>query len=194
MAKLPLSFSVFLYQSGVDRLEQAFSSSMSQIEAEQEQTYAEYMAYIDSGEDDSEHDLDGENRYLVKSTESDLERKSSEIGLSAQVVRQAFVIAAYHYWEKFAISWTGKRGGIDLRNASPYPYHAKLAALNELSNHLKHRISFERICKLYTEWPELFSIAPYIIPETGKPHWILAVRNDEVMEAVRIVRDSGPVE
>lgn len=138
MAKLPFSFTVFHYQSGVDRLERAFTSAIAQMEHEQNQACTDYITYINSGKDDSEYKYDGDNRFLIKSTAFELHNESFEIGLSAQVIREAFIIAAYHYWEKFAIYRTGERSFEKLKISFPYSVHAKLSALNKLNNHFKH--------------------------------------------------------
>jgi hypothetical protein len=192
MAQFPLSFTSFVYNSGVDRLERAFSISIEQIEAEQVEAYSAYKAYVDSGEDDSEYEHDGEDSYLIRSTAFELEQTSTDIALSAQVVREAFIVAAYHYWERYAVAWTGKRGFKDLSKASPYPHHAKLNTLGELSNHVKHSIEAGRVVALHKAWPELFTTAPYKIPQTGEYHWMLNIRNEHVREAFEIVRGSGP--
>lgn len=194
MAKFPFRFTVFHYQSGVDRLERAFTSSIAQIEAEQAQASAAYMAYIKSGEDDAEYEYDGENRFLVKSTAFELQNDSFEIGLSAQAIREAFIIAAYHFWEKFAISRTGKWGFDNLTKSYCYPVHEKLPALNKLNNHFKHDSDLERMTKLHDNWQDIFVVAPHITDKTKKPHWILDVRNDHVLEAFQIVRSSGPID
>lgn len=194
MAKFPFSFHVFVYESGVDRLERAFESSIRQIEAEQKDAYASYMAYIDSGQDDTEYEWDGDHRYPVRSTSFELEQEASDIGVSAQVIRDAFITAAYHYWEKFAIGWTGKRGFITLVENTPYPVHQRLSALSNLNNHLKHGSDARRIMPLCDEWPEIFSVSPRSIIQNRKSHWIVNVRNDHVREAFQIIRGSGPVE
>ncbi|APX65599.1 hypothetical protein AV944_06770 [Sphingomonas sp. LK11] len=192
MAKFPFSFQSFVYQSGVDRLQNAFRSSIAQIEADQAAALSDYNQYVDSGEDDSEYEGEGDERYLVRSTAFELEQVAFDIGLSAVALREAFIISAYHYWEKFADGGNGRRGFNNISKHSPYDCHAKLGALSELTNHLKHEIAFARLVTLHKEWPTLFSLAPYIIEQTGRPHWIVRLNNGHVEEAFDIVRASGP--
>lgn len=192
MVKFPFSFQSFCYQSGVDRLQNAFRSSIAQIEAEQTSALSDYNQYVESGEDDREYEGEGDERYLVRSTAFELEQVASDIGRSGEALREAFVITAYHYWEKFAIGWTGGWGFPALSKLTPHPCHAKLAALNKLSNHLKHDSDFARMVALHEEWPEIFVVAPYVIEKTGGHHWIVGLRNDIVEESFEIVRASGP--
>jgi len=196
MAKIPLSYKVWQYQWGIDRLEQAFTSSIAQIEVEQDQASANYTAYIKSGEDDSEYEYDGEDRFLIKSTEFELQHDLFEIGQSTKVIREAFIVAAYHYWEKFARNFTEEWTFPKLKKSYPYQTHEKLATLNKLSNNFKHIINYKRMKEVHRNWREIFSVAPHEIEVNGRIryHWMLDVRNDHVLEVFQIVRASGPVE
>lgn len=192
--KFPLGTIAFLYQSGIDRIERAFETSIAQIAIDQAAARKEYEDYLASGKDDSEYEYDDEGySHLIHSTAFDLDYATMEVDLSAQAICEAFIITTYHYWEKCAKSWTGKDGIESLTESSPYRTDSKLPALNKLNNHLKHSSKLGRMVALHGEWANLFQVEPHRVPETNKAHWILTVQTDHVREAFRIVRASGPV-
>jgi hypothetical protein len=144
MAPLPDSFKAFQFQSGVDRICEAYRASVATMEKSQHEAQESYASYQASGEDDSEYDEDG---ILIHSTRHALDYNEMNATLVITVLREAFITSAFHYWERSARGWTGLYGKKDTypilskASAKSYAVCPKLETLNALNNLLKHSSS-----------------------------------------------------
>ncbi|RVL64699.1 hypothetical protein [Sinorhizobium meliloti] len=194
MAILPESFKAFRYQTGIDRICDAYRASADTINkalGEATQAYAQYVA---AGVDDSEYDEDG---VLLGSTAHSLAMAELDAILAVGVVREAFITSALHYWERSARAWTGLHGFEHkfpaLRDATQqlYTVSPQLPNLNRLNNVLKH--NSHRVDRtLLRNRPDYFGS---LFPKTNgnnPPEPRLRLSHEHVEEAFDIVRASGP--
>lgn len=190
MVLVPESFTIFVYQSGIDRMRVAYRASAAAMEDAARQAREAYDRYEASGEDDSEYDGDG---ALVHSTRHALSYGAMDTGLAVSVVREAFIISAFHYWERSARAWTGLNAPSDrfpeLSAASDaiYPLSPRLDALNRLNNLLKHSGDQKKAELLARRRPDYFRP-----PWPGQPP-VLAITHEHVEEAFETVGASGPI-
>lgn len=197
MAILPESFKAFRYQTGIDRICDAYRASAETIDkAVSEATHAS-LQYLESGDDHREYDEDG---ILIFSTASALAQAETEAILAVSVVREAFITSAFHYWERSARAWTSLHGRYDGFKKlydeceKRYSVSPQLKNLNLLNNLLKHNSgSVDANEPLVTERSDYF--APlFLSGKTTSPKRLsLRLSHDHVEEAFDIVRASGPV-
>lgn len=192
--ELPHSFKAFMFQTGVDRICEAYRVSVATMEKAHRAAQESYANYEASGEDDSEYDEDG---CLIHSTRHALNYDEMHAGLAVTVVREAFITSAFRYWELSARGWTGLYERKDTypvlseTSAKRYAVSPKLAELNTLNNLLKHSGS-DKALSLSRIRPDYFSP---LSPEQGSvTHESLRLRitHEHVEEAFAIVRASGP--
>ena len=201
MAPFPESFRAFAYQTGIDRIRDAFRASVATMEAARQTASDAQMLYLRSGDDDREYDEDG---VLIRSTAHQLDFEAMNATLAVSVVREAFVTSAFHYWEVSARGWTGLSGQQDafktLRNASVkhYPLSPQLIALNHLNNTLKHDNAYHarELAKLRTD--HFARLPSSSIRKNAKGEdeelwsWSLRLTDTHVEGAFGIIRASGP--
>lgn len=193
MALIPETFTAYQFHSGLDIVRAAFRASVSTMAQAREQAQNAHLDYVASGEDDREY----EDGFLVRSKEHELSHAEFEASIALGVVREAFVTSAFHYWERSAREWTGKRGKhenftiIEPAVAEMYGVHPRLKNVNRLNNLLKHN-SEQNERELSADWPELFrSLFPQ--REDGTPAKKRLVITDAIVEEVfGIVAASGP--
>ncbi|PTW47637.1 hypothetical protein C8J25_103358 [Sphingomonas faeni] len=194
MVLLPDSFHAFAYQSGVDSIRDAFQASITTLREAERKAGAEYLNYMQSGEDDDEYDEDG---CLTHSTLHSLAHAEIQVGYAAREVRKAFITSAFHYWERSARSWTGMfepKHGFDVlleASAEKHPISPDLVMLNHLNNVLKHH-SIRSAPKLADIRTDHFYRPPYRDTPDGPLMWTMRINTGHVEEAIEIVRASGP--
>ncbi|MCG6114776.1 MAG: hypothetical protein MEQ84_06200 [Mesorhizobium sp.] len=194
MAPLPDSFKAFQFQTGLDRICEAYRASVATMEKSQREAQECYATYEASGEDDSEYDEDG---ILLHSTRHALDYDEMNATLAINVVREAFITSAFHYWERSARGWTGLYSKKDTypalskASAKRYAVCPKLEVLNTLNNLLKHSGS-DTSLSLSRIRPDYFS--PLFPEQNSVSHQRLRLRikHEHVEEAFAIVRASGP--
>lgn len=194
MAILPESFKAFQYQTGIDRIRDAYRASAETINKALSAATQAYAQHLESGADDREYDEDG---ILVFSTASSLAQAELDAILAVTVVREAFITSAVHYWERSARVWTGLHGFEHkfpaLRDATLplYEVSPQLANLNRLNNVLKH--NSHRVDRtLLRNRPDYFGS---LFPKrngNNPPEPRLQISHEHVEEAFDIVSTSGP--
>lgn len=195
MAILPDSFKAFQYQTGIDRVCDAFRASAGKMNEALSEAKLSYAQYDQAGVDDSEYDEDG---ILLGSTAHSLAQAEMEAILAVNVVREAFVTSAFHYWERSARAWTGLHGRRDhfgilsAESAKKYPLSPQLDNLNRLNNLLKH--NSHRIDQtLVDARPDYFASLFPSANDASPKRLRLRLRHEHVEEAFDIVRASGPI-
>jgi hypothetical protein len=189
MVKLP-GFSAFVFESGLDRLRDAFRASigiMSEAQRQAEQAQHDYLA---RGEDDDEYDEDG---VLVRSTRVELDWAALQASLAAHTVREAFVTSTFHYWECTARNVTGDHDVTFVKLAAlmrqhGHPMHPDLTLLNHLNNLLKHN-NPSTGQKVFEVRPDLFLFGR---KPTGDWRYALTLTDQDVEHFFAVVRASGP--
>lgn len=184
-----------MFQTGVDRICEAYRASVAAMEKAQREAQESYASYEASGEDDSEYDEDG---ILIHSTRHALNYDEMDATLAVTVVREAFITSAFHYWERSAREWSDlfdKKATYPVlseASAKKYAVSPKLKALDLLNNLLKHGGS-DKALELASIRPDYF--APLFPKQDSVSNQSLRLRitHEHVEEAFEIVRASGPV-
>lgn len=194
MVILPESFKAFRYQTGIDRICDAYRASADTINKAVIEATLACAQHLESGVDDSEYDEDG---ILLGSTANSLAQAEMDAILAVTVVREAFITSAFHYWERSARAWTGLHGFEhkfpDLKKETQrlYPVSPQLPNLNRLNNVLKH--NSHRVDRtLLKNRPDYFGS---LFPKrngNNPPEPRLRISHEHVEEAFDIVRASGP--
>jgi len=194
MVILPESFKAYQYQTGIDRIHNAYRASAETIESAAAEAKQASLQYLESGADDREYDEDG---ILVISTASSLDQAELDAILAVTVVREAFITSAVHYWERSARVWTGLHGFEHkfpaLRDATLllYGVSPQLANLNRLNNVLKH--NSRRVDRtLLRNRPDYFGTLFPVRTGANPPDPRFRLSHQHVEEAFDIVRASGP--
>lgn len=194
MVAIPDSFKAFEFQTGVDRIRDAYRASVATMEKSQREAQESYATYEAGGEDDSEYDEYG---FLIHSTRHALDYDERNATLAITVVREAFITSAFHYWERSARGWTGLYSKKDTypvlskASAERYAVCPKLEVLNTLNNLLKHSGS-DNSLSLSRIRPDYFSP---LFPEQNSlsdQSLRLHIQHEHVEEAFAIVKASGP--
>lgn len=195
MAKIPESFRAYQYQTGIDRIRDAYRASADTINKAVSEATQGSLRYLESGADDREYDEDG---ILVFSTASSLAQAELDAILAVTVVREAFITSAFHYWERSARAWTGLHGFEykfpDLRKETRrlYPVSPQLANLNRLNKVLKHN-SYRVDRTLLRNRPDYFGTLFLARTGNNPPEPRLRLSHEHVEEAFDVVRASGPM-
>ncbi|MBY3568655.1 hypothetical protein [Rhizobium laguerreae] len=194
MAILPETFKAFRYQTGIERICDAYRASADTMSKALRDAGHAYSRYEQAGIDDAEYDEDG---ILLYSTAHSLAQAEMDAILAVSVVREAFVTSAFHYWERSARGWTrlhGRRdhfGMLIAESAKIYPISPQLDNLNSLNNLLKHnshRINQTLVDARPDYFAPLFPSANNTSPQKLR----LRLLHEHVEEAFDIVRASGP--
>ena len=90
------SFKAFAFQTGIDRMCEAYRASVVTLEKAQREAQGSNANYDASDEDDLEDDEDG---ILIHSTRHALNYDEMGAILAVTVVREAFITSALHYWD-----------------------------------------------------------------------------------------------
>lgn len=192
MVALPESVKAYLYQTGIDRILDAYLASAATIGYKFDDAKTALEEYEASGSDDAVYDEDGD---LVSCTRHSLDHEVFNASIAASVVREAFIMSIFHYWERFARGWTklpdSDRGFESILKASKkkYAVSPELRSLNALNNILKHR-NATKIPSLARKRPDLFWSV--YNRRDNKTEYRLALRHKHVLEAIEIIRASGP--
>jgi hypothetical protein len=194
MAILPESFKAYQYQSGIDRICEAYRASANTMRDAINEATRALLEYEYGGPEDEIYDDDG---ILLWSASSSLSQDEMAALEAADVVREAFVTSAFHYWERSARKWTGLHGKHDFfpqllaQSDKEYPVSPELTNLNMLNNMLKHNSGPIN--------PDLVAARPdYFVPivpssqGTSPSRSRLRLTHDHVEEAFETIRASGP--
>lgn len=186
----------FAYEQGVDSLETGFTTAAAGLVARREDLHRALEAYEANvaaggqrvGEEEDGHWLWEQDQLLTVQIE--------DAAGTLQDLRKAYVLAAYHHWERTARQWTRVSGHakhdklVAATLSLGYPVDERLAALRDLANTLKHN-STVQAAKLALSWPELLKVDPAHRPDLDWYSFIL-LDDRHVCEACEIIRRSGP--
>lgn len=174
------------FQINLDRIEQAYIASSTALSD----------AYLDARDMLNRYEADDADDWRLVdgvciTTQNEFEQDVGQAYEAMSIVREAFITSVFHYWERAARKWTkfNGRGYPNLRLESEkfYPVNPKLDDLNALNNLLKHNSEKDAL-RLAHDRPEYFSCLPFLV---NRRHG-LRLKNEHVMEAIEIVRSSGP--
>nr|WP_064251295.1 hypothetical protein [Rhizobium leguminosarum]OAP88118.1 hypothetical protein A4U53_35575 [Rhizobium leguminosarum] len=194
MIIIPESFKAYQYQTGIDRIRDAYRASADTINKAVSEATLVSIQHLESDVDDREYDEDG---ILLYSTAHSLAQAEMDAILAVTVVREAFITSAFHYWERSARAWTGLHGRRDhfgilsIESAKKYPLSPQLENLNLLNNLLKH--NSHRVDRtLLKSRPDYFGTLFPTTNVNNPPEPRLRLSHEHVEEAFDIVKASGP--
>lgn len=182
----------FQFNSDLDRIEDAFQSSIRAMKQAYHDAEDAYDRFIDSGVDDDEFDEDG---VIIASTRHQLQWEVMQKSMAQTVICEAFITSIFHFWEYSARNWTNDQGA-DFRRlrrnvrALGYPVDSDgLTLLNDLNNLLKHD-NAETGRKLFLKASWLFWSGRE--PQGTRWRSALRINNEHVHRFIEVVRNSGP--
>lgn len=197
MAKLNINWRGYSYQAGLEVLAQSYLASQQALEDGIERAKDEAIGYqqaVEQGIEEPQIEYDDDGTPLVD--HADVLAWNVDLAQEASMaLRKAFVIAAYHHWERSARGWTGSQHGkheklVTLSREKGYPIHPRLEAIQQLVNLLKHDNAAWGE-KVLVSWPEVISPSFKAKPATD---WYEAVslRSEQVVEVLDALTASGP--
>ncbi|MCI4592157.1 hypothetical protein MOK15_18905 [Sphingobium sp. BYY-5] len=176
-------FATNAFVGGMNRLENAFGRAISEMGK------AKSVANADSAEACASEILDEQAKMNILMEEV-------QLGLEGEALCEAFIMAAFHFWEKTArnldpaVRFNGAYGEMVNSMERRYAVHARLLVVNLMVNAIKHHNS-KKARKLYEIWPDAFKEEPRHI-RYDHWHWELKMDQQLVKEVFNIVRASGP--
>ncbi|NWK97949.1 hypothetical protein DM806_20255 [Sphingobium lactosutens] len=197
MVKFTFNLDGVVYQDGVSNILVSFNAAHDALDQQYKKAEAEAADYersIDDGaEPIEERDEDG---HLIYTHSDLLEMHIRDANDAARVLRKAFAITIYHYWERNALRWIGKdklehSKLVKRVQAIGYPIAPRLEELHLLVNLLKHNnpVWGQR---LYAVRPDLFWVL--LKPDNPKPNWEARVvlSREHIEQFVDTIAFSGP--
>lgn len=180
------------FQLGLRTIEQAYRSSKDAFERNLAGTEAEWRRMAGVPSEQETDDVAYYRDHLID------EAFDAEQGL--RLMREAFALAVYHYWEKEMCLHLGIRGKdaknhanimeVVVKDGRIEPDRAGLERLRLIANTIKHGLG-----------QPLYAEAPYLFVDEGRQletddrhgwHAFLRLRDEDVRAGFAAVRASGP--
>jgi len=190
----------YIFESGLDTIEQSYAAAVSGITQEinrHKAAFYDYGRYIEGGgAPTGEWDEDGIEIW----SQDELLRFTISIAEEAlMTLRKAYAIAIYHHWERSARQWTKNNDGnhrelVKDVLAMNYRIDPHLDAVRQLANLLKHANSVKGE-ELYKSWRDVFP-ADFRPPvsDVRVVDWYdrISLSDKHIERIVKTVRGSGP--
>lgn len=186
------SWTTIGFQLGLRTIEQAYRSSKDAFERDLAKTEAEWRRMASVPADEETDDVEYYRDHLTDDA-FDAEQGS-------RLMREAFALAAYHYWEKemcLHLSITGKDAKshaniieVVVKDGRIEPDRAGLDRLRLIANTIKHGLGQP----LYDKAPALFADEARHLEKDDRHGWhaLLRLRDADVQAGFAAVRASGP--
>lgn len=205
---LKINYDGILYQSGLDAIELAAKEGEFGIRKALSENREELRLYYQRGEFIGER----EDEHILWEQDQYLEVVYNQLSDALFELRGAFMITAYHYWEKSAQKWfltyvssesaKKKQGYADLSKIFPQLHsiqptmpeevHPALKSINWLVNVLKHA-SIDSWTKLQNQCPsELSSLIP-LNRISERPPTSLKLSSEQLLWIFKVIKESGPI-
>lgn len=187
----------YVFQEGVKTLQRSFAAAIAPLTADVERRSLEATTYqkslADGGEWIGERDEDG---YVLWDQETVLEMQLEGAQAAQMALRKAFAILAYHHWERSARGWSKSLHGkhlrlVELTKKQGYPIDARMGALRDLANALKHE-NPKWGEQLKCSWPEVFSDGFNAPSPAGSWYEAICLSDDDIGTILDAVARSGP--
>jgi hypothetical protein len=180
-------WAAFIFKFGLDQVRSGFRAAIDGCDEQADAACRRCEDFLENNSNFSE-DSPEDDEFQELSHAEWLASKAKS------VIREAFVLSAFHYWERSMRSWCNFDGNSfdNLKNRcdeAGYSSDPRLKNVNHLCNLIKHD-NAKYSEKLAGEWGDLFEELPHKIKQ--KTEWILALTDDHVVEIFDIVARSGP--
>jgi hypothetical protein len=207
---IKFNYEGFEYQAGLDSIERAAIAGLGALQDDLFKNAKCLQQYRSEGVFEGERDENGTTIYEV----CDDFRFEMAVAVDSQnELRRAFVLAAYHFWERSVVRWALVRnlkpkskkkdknegafqGYDELKTAAEnevinYPPHPDLQAVSQIANVLKHE-SKKSQKKLKEDHPALWAELMNVVHlPFGRPEGLKI--SDPIMRKIfEIIRQSGP--
>jgi hypothetical protein len=196
VAPIPFNIAGYRFERGLQTLRESFEAAMRGVLQARQAIEAELTEYRQSLENGAkwigERDDDG---YRLWDRETLLEMDLEESAEAVDELRKAFVLAAYHFWERTIRSYceTDKNTHdvlVETATQSGIAVRQDLQRVQHLANVLKHnnRRWGERLIE---SWPE---VLPAGLQPTGRIDWYMCVSltDGHVGDVFEVILNSGP--
>lgn len=193
MVKLGFDTRGYAFEAGMGVLRQGYASASKALNADIERVRFASAAYEASPEFIGERDDEG-NILWEQGAILTMEQETVEEALEA--LRKAFVLAAYHHWERAIRAYTGSDQNAkyrqlvaraELKGISPVPDMAKVY---RLANTLKHN-SGHHGAVLFELWRDLFG--PFFSARLDSDWYrAISLSDDDIYEVMQIIEAAGP--
>lgn len=195
MARLDFNLHGYLFQEGVKGLALGFSTATAALAAGSrrlERELAAYEARVAAGGERIGEWEDG----ICLFEKDDILRLESEAAAEALMdLRKAYVLAAYHLWERSAQRWTQRTNAnhtvlVGQTKERGYPLDPGLDGVRDLANTLKHN-SASKARRLAASWPEMLKTDPLSVTDWD---WYAEIKlaDADVLRVLDVVGRSGP--
>lgn len=197
MTEFTFNLGGIVYQSGIKTLRKAYEATETALSMEIDEAatvVAAYEKWLDEGGATTlERDEDGE--YLDSNLPY-LEHQHSNAEDALVIMRKAFAVTIYHYWEKWSQRWFGrnKKGHAEfvkrLEQEAVYSIHPGMTHFYWLVNILKHNRPDEAP-QLLKERPDFFftNFKGFDEPDW---EWGVGLTGKHIAEFLDIIAASGP--
>ncbi len=200
MVKLPFNFDGYIYQEGICNIKTsydvAYKGLFDSLNKAQDNLKIYQSNLADGGDWVGEYD---ENGHYLWDQEKLLEMRIDDFNEALLILRHAFVLVLYHYWETSALRWINSKNLSQTKSkhlshdklereckSIGYPIDDSLCAIRDLANYLKHNNEKWKD-KLHDSWSELFDSLG-----TNPTYFTFPLTDNNLIKAFNIVRNSGP--
>ncbi|XKM38214.1 hypothetical protein A4U53_003830 (plasmid) [Rhizobium ruizarguesonis] len=194
MIIIPESFKAYQYQTGIDRIRDAYRASADTINKAVSEATLVSIQHLESDVDDREYDEDG---ILLYSTAHSLAQAEMDAILAVTVVRRGVhherlpLLGAIRQSMDGTSRQARSLRDIEYRERQKYPLSPQLENLNLLNNLLKH--NSHRVDRtLLKSRPDYFGTLFPTTNVNNPPEPRLRLSHEHVEEAFDIVKASGP--
>ena len=180
-------WAAFVFGFGLDQIREGYRAAIDGCDTRAQNARRDYDAFLEShgafDEDSPEADK------LMELSHSEWLANNAKTA-----IREAFVLSAFHYWERRMRIWTNyhEHGFDDLKRncrLAGYPADNSMKIVNTFCNLIKHE-SAEHARNLAKQWSDLFEELPH--GPKDKTEWVLAIKDSHVEKVFDIVARSGP--
>ena len=196
MVALNFNMLGFAYQQGVDWLETGFATCASAMVSHRAKLSRDLEAYEVSVSAGGERIGEWEEGHRLWEQDQVFAMQIDDAEESLMDLRKAYVLAAYHHWERAARRWSrisnhAKHSKlITATRDLGYPIDPRLEGLHDLVNTLKHN-SVGCASKLILSWPDVLKADPAARPDLDW-YGCIEIEDRHVHEVCEIIRGSGP--
>lgn len=180
------------FRHGLEMLEKGYAAARDSLNMEINRIETEAAAYEEALDNGGEWIGEYEDGHLLWEQSQVYEAQINDVHKALFVVRKAFVIALYHYWEDSVAGWMGLEGKqvthdklVNYCASKGYGPSPDLGAVQCLANHLKHGRNSGK------DWlARLRNEHPTFLPQL--PTLIFGLSEDTLYKVAATILASGP--
>ncbi len=198
MTGLGFNLGGYVYQSGISTLRKSYDAAEMALSVQIDNAaseVAQYEAWLESeGEATMSRDEDG---FAADDNLPNLTHEHNNTIEALDLLRKAFAVTIYHYWERWSQKWFGRAGNHEalvkrMRTQATYPIHPGMDNFYCLINILKH--NKEKYAPALLHERSDFFLSWF--DGVDDPDWEQGIRlkSEHITEFLEIIASSGPTE